>query len=51
MICAGVGIDLITARELALKLAEGARIPTAALQLETLLHGNLAGEDTAPPRS
>ena len=45
VLCAGFGIDLITARELALKLAEGARIPTAALQLETLLHGHLAGED------
>ena len=43
--CAGIGLDLITARELALKIAEGARIPTAALQLETLLHGHLAGED------
>jgi fructoselysine-6-P-deglycase FrlB-like protein len=45
VVCAGFGLDLITARELALKLAEGARIPTAALQLETLLHGHLAGED------
>jgi glucosamine--fructose-6-phosphate aminotransferase (isomerizing) len=45
VVCAGSGIDLITARELALKLAEGARVPTAALQLETLLHGHLAGED------
>jgi glutamine---fructose-6-phosphate transaminase (isomerizing) len=45
VICAGFGLDLVTARELALKLAEGARIPTAALQLETLLHGHLAGED------
>jgi len=42
----GTGLDLITARELALKLAEGARVPTAALQLETLLHGHLAGEDS-----
>jgi glutamine---fructose-6-phosphate transaminase (isomerizing) len=45
VLCAGAGVDLITARELALKLAEGARLPTAALQIETLLHGNLAGED------
>ena len=43
----GAGLDLITARELALKLAEGARVPTAALQLESLLHGHLAGEDPA----
>jgi glutamine---fructose-6-phosphate transaminase (isomerizing) len=45
VLCTGIGLDLVTARELALKLAEGARIPTAALQLETLLHGHLAGED------
>jgi len=45
ILCAGVGIDLITARELALKLAEGARLQTAGLHLETLLHGHLAGED------
>jgi fructoselysine-6-P-deglycase FrlB-like protein len=35
----------VTARELALKIAEGARVATAALHLETLLHGHLAGED------
>jgi glutamine---fructose-6-phosphate transaminase (isomerizing) len=45
ILCAGAGIDLITARELALKLAEGARLQTAGLHLETLLHGHLAGED------
>jgi glutamine---fructose-6-phosphate transaminase (isomerizing) len=45
VICTGFGLDLITARELALKLAEGARVPTAALHLESLLHGHLAGED------
>ena len=45
ILCAGTGIDLITARELALKLAEGARLQTAGLHLETLLHGHLAGED------
>jgi glucosamine--fructose-6-phosphate aminotransferase (isomerizing) len=45
ILCAGAGLDLITARELALKLAEGARVETAALHLETLLHGHLAGED------
>jgi glutamine---fructose-6-phosphate transaminase (isomerizing) len=47
VIVAGAGLDLITARELALKIAEGARIPTAAYQLETLLHGHLAGEDSS----
>jgi fructoselysine-6-P-deglycase FrlB-like protein len=46
VLCAGAGIDYITARELALKLAEGARLQTAALHLETLLHGHLAGEDS-----
>jgi glutamine---fructose-6-phosphate transaminase (isomerizing) len=45
VLCAGMGLDLITARELALKLAEGARLQTAALHLETLLHGHLAGEE------
>ena len=45
VVTTGFGLDLVTARELALKIAEGARIPTAALQLETLLHGHLAGED------
>jgi glutamine---fructose-6-phosphate transaminase (isomerizing) len=45
VLCTGAGLDLITARELALKLAEGARFPTATLQVETMLHGNLAGED------
>ena len=41
----GLGADQITARELALKIEEGARIPTTALHLETLLHGHLAGCD------
>jgi glucosamine--fructose-6-phosphate aminotransferase (isomerizing) len=41
----GLGADLITARELALKIEEGARIPATALQLESLLHGHLAGCD------
>jgi glutamine---fructose-6-phosphate transaminase (isomerizing) len=45
VLCTGIGLDLITAKELALKLAEGARVPTAALHLESLLHGHLAGED------
>jgi fructoselysine-6-P-deglycase FrlB-like protein len=47
VIVAGAGLDLITARELALKIAEGARVPTAAYQLETPLHGHLAGEDAS----
>lgn len=41
----GLGADLITARELALKIEEGARIPATALHLESLLHGHLAGCD------
>jgi fructoselysine-6-P-deglycase FrlB-like protein len=47
VLCAGAGVDQITARELALKLAEGARLPTVALELETVLHGQLAGHDAA----
>ena len=35
ILCAGAGTDHVTARELALKLAEGARMPTAGLELET----------------
>jgi glutamine---fructose-6-phosphate transaminase (isomerizing) len=46
-VVAGAGLDQITARELALKIAEGARIPSVAFQLETLLHGHLAGEDAS----
>jgi glutamine---fructose-6-phosphate transaminase (isomerizing) len=47
VLCAGAGADLTTARELALKLAEGARLPTLALELETVLHGQLAGHEPA----
>jgi glutamine---fructose-6-phosphate transaminase (isomerizing) len=45
IITAGLGIDQVNAGELALKIAEGARIPTTAYHLETLLHGHLAGCD------
>jgi glucosamine 6-phosphate synthetase-like amidotransferase/phosphosugar isomerase protein len=45
IITAGLGIDQTNAGELALKIAEGARIPTTAYHLETLLHGHLAGCD------
>jgi fructoselysine-6-P-deglycase FrlB-like protein len=45
VLCAGAGIDHVTARELALKVAEGARMPTLALELETVLHGQLAGHE------
>ena len=45
IVTAGAGLDYVTARELALKIAEGARVGAAAFHLETLLHGHLAGED------
>jgi fructoselysine-6-P-deglycase FrlB-like protein len=41
----GSGADRITARELALKIEEGARLPATAHDLETLLHGHLAACD------
>ena len=47
VLTAGLGIDEIGARELALKIAEGARLPTTAFHLETILHGHLAGCDAA----
>jgi fructoselysine-6-P-deglycase FrlB-like protein len=47
VLCAGAGVDHTTARELALKIAEGARLPTIALELETVLHGQLAGHEPA----
>ena len=47
IVTAGLGIDQANAGELALKIAEGARIPTTAYHLETLLHGHLAGCDAA----
>ena len=46
VLCVGAGLDYITARELALKLAEGTRVSTTTHQLETVLHGHLAGEDS-----
>ena len=45
IITTGLGTDEVSARELALKIEEGARIPATAHQLETLLHGHLAGCD------
>ena len=47
VLCAGAQADHTTARELALKIAEGARLPTIALELETVLHGQLAGHEPA----
>jgi fructoselysine-6-P-deglycase FrlB-like protein len=42
VLVAGSGPDLVTARELALKISEGARLPATAHDVETLLHGHLA---------
>jgi fructoselysine-6-P-deglycase FrlB-like protein len=42
LVVAGAGTDRVTARELALKVAEGARLPAEALELEMVLHGHLA---------
>lgn len=42
VIVAGSGADHVTARELALKIEEGARLPAQSHDLETVLHGHLA---------
>ena len=42
VLVAASGTDLVTARELSLKIAEGARLPATAFDVETLLHGHLA---------
>ena len=42
LLVAGAGPDLGSAREMALKVAEGARLAAGALELETVLHGHLA---------
>jgi glucosamine--fructose-6-phosphate aminotransferase (isomerizing) len=39
------GSDIPAARELALKVEEGARLPATACDIETLLHGRLAAMD------
>ena len=41
----GSGIDRIAARELTLKIEEGTHLPAAFRDVETLLHGHLAGMD------
>ena len=38
----GSGPDLVTTRELALKISEGARMPASAYDVESVLHGYLA---------
>lgn len=45
IIVIGSGVDRVAARELALKLEEGTHLPSAARDLETMLHGHLAGMD------
>jgi glucosamine--fructose-6-phosphate aminotransferase (isomerizing) len=45
LLIVGSGVDYPAARELALKVEEGARLPASALQLETIRHGHLAAAD------
>jgi glucosamine--fructose-6-phosphate aminotransferase (isomerizing) len=45
LIVAGFGVDYVTARELALKIEEGAHVPAVAHELETVRHGHLAAAD------
>jgi glucosamine--fructose-6-phosphate aminotransferase (isomerizing) len=42
LIVAGSGVDYVSARELALKVEEGAGLPATALHTETVRHGHLA---------
>jgi fructoselysine-6-P-deglycase FrlB-like protein len=45
IVVTGSGADRTAARELALKLEEGTHIPATMRDLETILHGHLAGMD------
>jgi glucosamine--fructose-6-phosphate aminotransferase (isomerizing) len=45
LIAVGSGVDRPAARELVLKVEEGAHLPAAMRDLETVLHGHLAGMD------
>ena len=45
IVVTGSGTDRVAARELALKLEEGTHVPATARDLETVLHGHLAGMD------
>jgi fructoselysine-6-P-deglycase FrlB-like protein len=45
LIVLGSGADRAAARELTLKVEEGAHLPAAMRDLETMLHGHLAGTD------
>ncbi len=42
LLVVGSGVDYAAARELALKIEEGARLPAVAHELETIRHGHLA---------
>jgi glutamine---fructose-6-phosphate transaminase (isomerizing) len=42
LLVVGSGVDFPAARELALKVEEGVRLPATALELETIRHGHLA---------
>jgi glucosamine--fructose-6-phosphate aminotransferase (isomerizing) len=45
LIVAAGGVDEVTARELALKIEEGAHVPVTPLGIEKLLHGHLPAAD------
>lgn len=45
LVVTGTGVDRPAARELVLKVEEGAHVPAAMRELETVLHGHLAGMD------
>jgi len=46
IIVVGSGVDEVTARELSLKIEEGAHIPTTPLGVEKVLHGHLPAADS-----
>jgi fructoselysine-6-P-deglycase FrlB-like protein len=47
LLVTGSGVDRPAARELVLKVEEGAHLPAAMRDLETVLHGHLAGMDSS----
>lgn len=47
LLVVGSGVDHASARELALKVEEGAHLPATAHQLETIRHGHLAAADAS----
>jgi glucosamine--fructose-6-phosphate aminotransferase (isomerizing) len=47
LVAVGSGVDHAAARELALKVEEGAHLPAVAHQLETIRHGHLASADAS----